>query len=117
MYSWGAIAVLGLAILMLVEFNKPDLRGWPQNEPPEPSTVIQATRKEGAAFSVGDCLKGTIRWDPPTLGEYSGTATLAVLTCRSRSRFMSDLLAYLAAATASLVLVAALRRHKRATKN
>jgi hypothetical protein len=114
-HVWAVLAVLGFAILMIVEFNKPDLRGWPQNEPPDPSILIQPTRSGGAAFFIGDCLDGTIRWDPPASDEYSGTATLAVLTCRSRSKFLSDLFAYAAVAIASLVIVVALRRHRRAS--
>ena len=107
---WAVLVVLGLAILIVVEFNRPDLRGWPQQEPPDPSTVIQPTRSGTAAFSLGECLPRTIAWDPPTSEEYSGTATVAVLTCRSRSRFMSDLVAYVAVAMASLVAVIALCR-------
>ena len=117
MRTWAVLAVLGLAILLMIEFSKPDLRGWPQNEPPNPSTVIQPTRPEGASFFIGDCLKRTIRWDPPTPEEYSGTATLAVLTCRSRSKFTYDLLAYIALAITSFVLVVALSRRGHASRS
>jgi hypothetical protein len=80
-----AVVGLGFAVAGLL-FLKPDLRGWTPSDPGNPASLVQPTRSGDIAFTISECLPGSISpWNAPTSEEYSGNATLTVLTCRSQS--------------------------------
>jgi hypothetical protein len=107
------VALLLLDILWLVNGGK-DLRGWTPENRSDPATIVQPSRPGGVAFTLGECLPGSIRpWEPPTQEEYSGTATLTVLACRSRASAMPFIAAYGAVVAVALVVLIAARRRKR----
>lgn len=110
-----AVAMTALTLLLLFIFFQHDLRGWTPADYRKPSSIVEPIRPDGRGFVVGDCLPGTIApWTTPRFGEYSGSATVTVLTCRSRSSALKFLLAYLVVLT---LIFAALRwRRARRTR-
>ena len=93
----GGFAAGVLLIVAALIFLRHDLRGWTPANYREPSSVVESTRPNARRFAVGECLPGTISpWNSPRSGEYSGNSTVTVLSCRSKSRAVWLLLAYLA---------------------
>ncbi len=87
MKVWVILALLALALDAAALFVQHDRGGWTPDNPRDPAAVVQPTPAGGGAFAVRDCLPGSIRpWEPPTTEEYSGSATLTVLACRSRAQ-------------------------------
>jgi hypothetical protein len=102
----GVLALLGLVPLGVRLYLHHDLRGWPPADRGNPTAVVQPTRPEAGTFTIGDCVPGTVYpWDTPRPDEYSGTATVTVLSCRSRSSAIKAALAYAAVAVFVLGLV------------
>lgn len=113
-YMALVVVVLGLVVAR-VQFLNPDLRGWTPSDPHDPASVVEPTLLGGAAFTVGECLPGSVRpWDTPTAEEYSGTATLTVLTCRSQSSAIRIALTVGGAITCVLGILLAARWRKKA---
>jgi hypothetical protein len=113
MKTWGVLAFVGLVVTAAFLFLRPDLRGWTPADPDNPAAMVEPALPGMAAFAIGDCVPGTVSpWDSPTAAEYSGSATVTVLTCRSRSSAITIGLAYLAAAAAALVILVAMRRRR-----
>jgi hypothetical protein len=101
----SVLALLSLVPLGARLYWHHDLRGWPPADRGNPTTVVQATRPGGGTFTVSDCVPGTVHpWDSPLPDEYSGTATVTVLTCRSRSSAIRAMLIYGAVAIFALAL-------------
>ncbi len=116
MNLWSLVALIGLVLVGLVQLNTPDLRGWPPEKGPDDlagmaavGAVLQPSRLGGQSFKLIDCVPRTIGYDPPTAEEYSGTATMAVVTCRSRASAVGNVATYLAAAGVLLMAIAGLR--------
>jgi hypothetical protein len=109
-----AVVGLGSAVAAFL-FLKHDLRGWTPPDPGNPAAVVEPARPGDAAFTIGECLPGSVNpWNAPTAEEYSGSATVTVLTCRSRSSAIAIMLACGGAAIAVLVILLALRRFHQA---
>lgn len=111
------LAAAGLILLLAVQLNTLDLRGWPPENGPDDlermagvGAVLQPSRPGAQSFTLADCLPRTIGTDVPTVEEYSGTATLTVITCRSRAGAMANLAIYVAGAGILLIAIHALRR-------
>ncbi|MBN8944865.1 MAG: hypothetical protein J0H01_35510 [Rhizobiales bacterium] len=114
MKFWAILALLALALDAAALFVQYDLRGWTPDNPRDPAAIVQPTPAGGSAFAVRDCLPGSVRpWEPPTAEEYSGSATLTVLACRSRASAMPVALAYLGVVATGLVLLLARRGRRR----
>ena len=115
MRSLGAIALVilaGLAIYALLR-HTPDLRGWPSTDPLDERAVLTATTPQGQDFSRDACLSGSVdEFALPSLEEYSGTATLSVVACRSKSSTALWLGLYGLVSTVGLVAWGARRRGK-----
>ncbi len=119
MKLWILLAIVGVVLLGLVQLNTTDLRGWPPDKGPDDlagmaaaGAVLQPSRPGGQSFTLADCVPRTIGYDPPTAEEYSGTATMAVVTCRSRASAIANTGAYLAVAGGLLVVIAVFRRRR-----
>lgn len=111
----GAIASALFAVDL---FLRHDLRGWtPEGDYNDPSTRVEAILPGARNFSIADCVPSTVEpFGGPTPEEYSGTATVTVLSCRSKSSAMTrSLSAAVFGAIAVLLCWLALRR--RAAKN
>lgn len=113
------LAVVGLMLVGLVQLSTADLRGWPPEAGPDDihrmeavGAVLKPARPGGPSFKLADCLPRTIHYDVPTAEEYSGTATLAVISCRSRASAIANIAVYLGAAGALLLAMATLRRRR-----
>jgi hypothetical protein len=103
-------AVAGLVLVAAILFFRSDLRGWTPADPGDPAALVQPVDAAGAAFTIGDCVPGTVDpWGTPTSAEYSGSATVTVLTCRSHSSALTIELTAIAVAAVALVI---LRRRK-----
>jgi hypothetical protein len=99
-------AVAGLVLVAAILFFRSDLRGWTPADPGDPAALVQPVDAAGAAFTIGDCVPGTVDpWGTPTSAEYSGSATVTVLTCRSRSSALVIGLASIAAAFIALIIL------------
>ncbi len=120
MKLWSILAFIGFVLVTIAQLNTADLRGWPPAQGPDdlanPETDLEPTRPGRSAFKLGECIRRTIAYDVPTAEEYSGPATLAVITCRSRSGAIFSLAAYTLAAAGLLALVR-IGRRKRAARN
>ena len=96
---FGAIALAAISFIVVaaVIYLKHDLRGWPPTSNRfAPTTVIEATLDGNRSFTFAECLPGSIDpYDFPTTEEYSGDATVTVLSCRSRSSAITIGLVYL----------------------
>ncbi|MCX7358492.1 MAG: hypothetical protein NT015_10180 [Alphaproteobacteria bacterium] len=96
-----AIAVLVLVLAYL--WNVHDLRGWEPDSYSEDPTLILATLPGKPSFTFADCLPGAINDHAlPSSEEYSGSGSLPVFTCRSRSSALTILLTYIALAASAL---------------
>ena len=111
------LAAAGLILLLAVQLNTLDLRGWPPEKGPDDlggmagvGAVLQPSRPGGQSFKLDDCLPRTIGTDVPTVEEYSGTATLTVITCRSRASAYTNVGAYVVATGIVLLVIARFRR-------
>lgn len=90
------LAAIGLLLIVAWLFVKRDLRGWDGADPSNPTAII-ATLPGKPNFTLDDCVPGTVYPHAgPTVEEYSGSATMTVLTCRSRSSALAVILGYLA---------------------
>lgn len=112
MKFWSILVLLALALALALDaaalFVQHDLRGWTPDNPRDPAAIVAPTPAGGRAFAVRDCLPGSVRpWEPPTAEEYSGSATLTVLACRSRASAMPVAFAYLGLVAAGLLLLLA----------
>src|SRR5450432_3010447 len=108
MKLWIGSALAGLVLVAIFLFAWHDLRGWTPSGPSKPDTVVQPTRPGAVAFTIAQCVPGTVDpWDGPAPDEYSGTATMTVLTCRSRGSALTIIVAYVAVL---LIVIFALRR-------
>lgn len=102
----GALAALSLPVVAMLIFFQHDLRGWTPADYRNLSSVVEPTRPGARSFTVGECLPGTITpWGSPRPDEYSGNATVTILSCRSQTRAVTLLLSYLAAAAALVLAV------------
>lgn len=116
MRVWAALALLGLVLVAGFLRTRADLRGWTPADWSDPAAQVTPTHAAHAPFTVGDCLPGTIDAHAiATARDGAGTASMTVLTCRSRSSAWRIVLAYLLAALAypALCLVAHARRARR----
>ncbi len=97
MRIWAACAVAGFVALAGGLPLYPDLRGhtpaaWSD------TTRIEPLHPQDAPFAVGDCLPGSINaYDVPSSKDNTGTATMTVFTCRSRSSVLAATWLYLLA--------------------
>lgn len=117
MKLWSLLAIVGLILVGLIQLSTTDLRGWPPERGPDDlarmaatGAVLQPSRPGGQSFKLADCVPRSIGYDAPTAEEYSGTATMAVVTCRSRASAIANTGAYLAVAGGLLVVIAVFRR-------
>lgn len=109
----GGLAVLGLPVVATLIFFQHDLRGWTPADYRNRSSVVEPTRPSARSFTVGECLPGTITpWGNPRPDEYSGNATVTVLSCSSQARAVTLLLSYLAAAASVLAVLYWMRRRR-----
>mgnify|MGYP001610722585 CR=1 FL=1 len=112
MKTASILALIGLVLVTATLFVRHDLRGWevPYLDGPQRLEPTVAGKSE---FSIADCVPGTIdRYASPTAEEYSGSATVTVLTCRSRSSAIVIVLTYLAFAACLLFLVRVMSNRK-----
>lgn len=96
MKAWIGLSTVGLVLVVGILFLRTDMRGWPPSNWTDPAAVVEPIDKNDPAFTIGECLPGTI--DPfqtPSGRDYGGTATIHVLTCRSRSSAARIVLVYL----------------------
>lgn len=116
MKLWSILAVIGFLAVATAQLNTADLRGWPPEKGPDdlanPETLLAPTRPGRSTFTLGECIRRTIAYDVPTAEEYSGPATLAVITCRSRSGAIFNLATYTLAAAGLLFLLRLGRRRR-----
>jgi hypothetical protein len=102
----SAVALLGFVALGALLFLRHDLRGWPPADRGNLQAVIKPTHPGAGTFTISDCVPGSVDpWDTPRSDEYSGTATVTVLSCRSRASAIQALLAYAAVAIFVLALL------------
>lgn len=111
------LAVVGFLFVGLVQLSTADLRGWPPEKGPDDlaglgasGALLKPARPGAQSFALADCLPRTIHYDVPAAGEYSGTATVAVISCRSRASAIANVVAYLALAGGVLLLIRVLGR-------
>ena len=101
----GVLALIGFALVLGVLFVWHDLRGWEGMYPENPTRIV-ATLPGRPDFTIADCVPGTVEpHDLPAAAEYSGSASVTVLSCRSRSSAAAIVLAYWAIAGSLLFLV------------
>ncbi|MFA5120739.1 hypothetical protein [Zavarzinia sp.] len=108
---WLGLALPGLLLLVAILFARPDLRGWTPADYGAPSARVEPMRPGDAAFAVRDCLPGSIEPYVPAGPEEAGSASLTVLTCRSRTSAAALLAAYLALAAVYPLVLLLRRRH------
>jgi hypothetical protein len=102
----GGLAALGLPVVVMLIFFQHDLRGGTPADYRNLSSVVEPTRPNARSFTVGECLPGTITpWGSPRPDEYSGNATVTILSCRSQTRAVTLLLSYLAVAALALTVL------------
>lgn len=74
-----------LLVLAAFLFLHPDLRGWTPDLT-DPAASVAPTGRGGPAFSVNECLPGSVSpHELPDTEDRAGTATMTVITCRSKS--------------------------------
>ncbi len=101
----GVLALIGFALVLSVLFIWRDLRGWEGMYPENPTRIV-ATLPGRSDFTIADCVPGTVEpHDLPSAAEYSGSASVTVLSCRSRSSAIAIILGYIAAAGVGLFLL------------
>ncbi|MES2986827.1 MAG: hypothetical protein V4808_02875 [Pseudomonadota bacterium] len=99
------IFLAGLGVVLSLLLLHHDLRGWMPERFDRATIIVQATRTELPAFEIGQCLPGTVSpWNEANAEEYQGSATVAVLTCRSKASFFTLLFTYLAIGLVILLL-------------
>ncbi|MDR2858246.1 MAG: hypothetical protein LBV50_10430 [Novosphingobium sp.] len=108
---WIGSAFPGFVIIAAVLFLRHDLRGWTPDDLRDSASIVQPTLAGRPAFAIGACVPGTISpREAPSPEEYAGSATLTVLTCRSRSSAVMLLSGYVACAAAAGLFAARRRR-------
>ena len=108
----AGVAVASLVLVLAYLWNVHDLRGWEGAYPEDPAR-IQATLPGKPDFTLADCVPGAIdEYGSPSAEEYSGSATVTVLTCRSRSSALTVLLIYLALAGAAVVALRLMKQRR-----
>ena len=86
MKMWVSLSVCSLVLLGAFLFMLPDLRGWTPSDFTDPTARIAPTGRGGSAFSVNDCLPGSVSpHELPDTKDGTGSVTMTVLTCRSKS--------------------------------
>lgn len=113
MKRWTSLSALALLALAGFLYLSPDLRGWAPSDLDDPAARVFPTSKGGREFSLDQCLPGSMKsHELADSGDGAGTATMVVLTCRSRSSTIPFGLAWLLL-SASLPLSAAFRTRYR----
>lgn len=85
MKMWVSLSVCSLVLLAAFLFLHPDLRGWTPDLT-DPAASVVPTGRGGPAFSVNECLPGSVSpHELPDTEDRAGTATMTVITCRSKS--------------------------------
>lgn len=113
MKMWARLSAFALLALAGFLYLSPDLRGWAPPNLADPAGRVYPTSKGGPVFSLDQCLPGSMKsHELAESGDGAGTATMAVLTCRSRSSAISFGLAWLLL-SASFPLGAAFRHRWR----
>jgi hypothetical protein len=111
MRIWSAVMAVGLAVVAATLFLGHDLRGWTPADYSDPATIVEPSQAGRASFAIAECAPGTINpYDTPTSREYAGSATVTVLSCRSRSSATAVLLVYALVALTSFVILRVARR-------
>lgn len=108
----AGVAFAGLVLLLAYLWNVHDLRGWEPDSYSEDPALIIATLPGKPNFRLADCLPGAINeYAEPRFEEYSGSGSLPVFACRSRSSAIGIVLAYVVIAASLLFLLrAAIKR-------
>ncbi len=97
-----AVWLAGLALVLAVLLLRHDLRGTAPQEPLSAHTPIASTTAAGIGFSLADCLPGTVSLhDLPLPEEAPGSASMTVISCRSRSSMKEAIMLYLLGVLAS----------------
>lgn len=113
MRDWSILAAIAFVLIVAWLFLKHDLRGIALGDEEDPATIVEPLLPGRAAFTIAQCLPGSVEpYGSPTPEEYSGTATVAVLSCRSISSSVAIVLGYVVLAVTSLVALRALARRK-----
>ncbi len=100
-----AISLCGLLLVAGFLWARPDLRGWTPANWADPATRVMPTSAGGAPFFIRECLPGTMdAHGLATRQDGAGTASMTVLTCRSRSSAIRIMWIYLAAVLTVLAL-------------
>lgn len=86
MRKWVSLSGFCLLVLAALVFLLPDLRGWTPSDLTDPTARVVPTARDGPAFSVNDCLPGSVSpHELPDTKDGAGSVTMTVLTCRSKS--------------------------------
>lgn len=86
MKIWVSLSVCCLLVLAGLVFLVPDLRGWTPSDLTDPAASVAPTGRGGPAFSVNECLPGSVSpHELPDTEDGAGSATMTVITCRSKS--------------------------------
>lgn len=86
MKMWVTLSAFCLLVLAAFLFLHPDLRGWTSSDLTDPAASIAPTGRGGPAFSMNECLPGSVSpHELPDTEDRAGTATMTVITCRSKS--------------------------------
>lgn len=96
MRIWIGLTLSSLVVVIGIIFLRSDMSGWPPLNWTNPAAIVEPIDGSDPPFAIGDCLPGTI--DPfrtPDGRDYGGTATVHILTCRSRTSATKIALAYL----------------------
>lgn len=108
------LAIIGCFVVSTILYLQHDLRGWTPDDQHNSDTLVKASRQGESDFALSACLPGTIEpWNPPSAEEYSGSATLTVLTCRSRISAAVIMLSYLGGVALVYLILCAIRRRQR----
>jgi len=106
----AGVAFVGLLLVLAYLWNVHDLRGWDGASPEDPARIV-ATMPGKPDFTFANCVPGAVDEHAlPSAEEYSGSATMTVFTCRSRSSALAVVLSYLALVGAALFALRRVRR-------
>ena len=116
MIRFGLAALVGLAFLLVGLAVTPDLRGWTPPNPADPFAVIRSTPEGRRDFQPSHCMPGSLDlYASPRGREAAGSATISIMTCRSRSSAIAwvSLYGLLVLTAAPLTWLASSRRRRR----
>jgi hypothetical protein len=81
----GAFFLFGFLCLTAFVYFSHDLRGWTPANSGDASAIVLPVNPADKPFALSQCLAGTIApFQNPRAHEYSGDATLTILSCRSK---------------------------------